>query len=576
MKKILFLMVGLLGLAGLLFSSGCMKRSAKSPGAKKPAATGTEVSGRNYKEGLSDHSRQNFAGKLPSYPSSEGKRKGYLEREKRRSYPYTPPSRGFTPTTVPSQIPQPDGRGPEQGNSEQYTHYGFQPFKDPQKDSLSTFSIDVDSASYTIARKKIESGILPPPASVRPEEFINYFQYRYPGPQKGPFGAAIDGAPSPFRKGLYVVRVGIQGKILAAHERKPANLVFLIDTSGSMNRWDKIDLIKKSLALLVKGLRPEDRIGICTYAGNASVALEPTSGRDKGRILEALGNLRASGSTRMGQGVLMAYNYAMRTYMKGGINRVIVCSDGDANVGPRSHGEMLKTIGEYQKEGITLSTIGFGMGNYKDTMMEQLANKGNGNYYYVDKLSEAKRIFVDQIQGTLQVIAYDTKIQVEFNPQKVKKFRLIGYENRKIAHKDFRNDQVDAGEVGAGHSVTALYEVSLKDGVLKSLEGAKTKEDRDSLLSNFLVLRLRYKEEADSKSKELSFSFQNFYSHFEEAPQNFRLAAVVGETAEVLRKSPYAKSNLSFVLEMARTAVSSSEIERDFISLLEKAVRLMG
>ncbi|RME89175.1 MAG: VWA domain-containing protein, partial [Planctomycetota bacterium] len=332
-------------------------------------------------------------------------KKSYPLRKKvaASGYVYQP---SLSPTSTPSSEPQKPS--PSQ---EEYTHYGFRPFHLASQKPLSTFSVDVDTGSYTLFRKKLEMGMLPPPAMVRVEEWVNYFDYAYPRPQQQDFAAYIGVVPSPFRKGYHLVRIGLQGREVA--QKKARNLVFLIDTSGSMNRRDKIDLVKKSLAYLVKNLSERDRIAICTYAGNVSVALEPTSGKEKERIREALERLRAFGSTKMGAGILLAYDYAMRGFIPGGVNRVIVCSDGDANVGPRSFGEILKLVDEYRREGVTLTTLGFGTGNYRDTLMEQLANKGNGNYYYIDKLEEAKRIFGKNLSATLDTLGYDGKIQVE-------------------------------------------------------------------------------------------------------------------------------------------------------------------
>ena len=352
-----------------------------------------------------------------------------------------------------------------QSNSEGYENYGVNPFLDPRQDPLSTFSIDVDTGSYTIARRKLREGGLPPAASVRVEEFVNYFDYSYPTPDgQVPFAVAMEAAPSPFEPDTTLLRVGIQGQTIDQEDRKPIHLVFLVDTSGSMQSADKIGLLKKSLKLLVNNLHEDDTVAIATYAGWTEKVLEPTSAEDTGRIFDALDRLEANGSTAMSSGLQLAYDMAYEQLDDDSVTRVIVLSDGDANVGASSHEEILRQIGDRAREGVTLSTIGFGMGNYKDTTMEQLANKGDGNYYYIDTLEQAEKVFEEDLLGTLFVIAKDVKIQVEFDPKEVESYRLVGYENRDVADKDFRNDAVDAGEIGAGHRVTALYEVKLRSG----------------------------------------------------------------------------------------------------------------
>ena len=362
------------------------------------------------------------------------------------------------PAAVPAEAE------PRAANTEQYVDHGVRQWEDPDEDHLSTFSIDVDTASYTIARRKLKQGRLPPPASVRTEEFINYFEYDYApptGPQ--PFAVHMEAAPSPFEPKLHLLRIGIKGEEAKGKERKPVHLTFLVDTSGSMRSRDKIGLLKRSLRFLVDQLEQGDTVALCTYAGSVRKVLDPTGMQRRDEIHAAIEALDAGGSTAMASGLELAYKLAYANIEGEAVNRVIVCSDGDANVGRTEHGPMLKSIRHYAEEGVTLSTIGFGMGNYKDHRMEQLADKGNGNYYYIDTFSEAKKVFGKQLMGTLQVIAKDVKIQVDFDSGLVEKYRLVGYENRDIADRDFRDDRVDAGEIGAGHTVTALYELELAE-----------------------------------------------------------------------------------------------------------------
>lgn len=320
----------------------------------------------------------------------------------------------------------------------------------------------MDTASYSVARRYVMDGNLPPADLVRVEEFVNYFDAGYPSPSDIAFGIYADGAPSPFqRDGSYIVRFGVQGYQVSEEERKPATLTFVIDVSGSMEMENRLGLVKQSLQLLVDRLRPSDTVAIVVYGSNAYVVLNPTSGEDRNRILEAVYSLHTEGATNAEAGLRLGYQLAYQAFRPGAINRVILCSDGVANVGETGPDAILEEIRGYTETGITLTSVGFGMGNFNDVLMEQLADKGDGNYAYVDTLDEARRLFVDNLTSTLQVIAKDAKVQVDFNKEVVSRYRLIGYENRSVADQDFRNDAVDAGEIGAGHHVTALYAVIL-------------------------------------------------------------------------------------------------------------------
>ncbi|WP_438027082.1 vWA domain-containing protein [Sorangium sp. So ce233] len=456
---------------------------------------------------------------------------------------------------------------PEPQGSETYRDYGVNPVEDPAKDRLSTFAIDVDTASYAIARRKILEGALPPYQAVRAEEFLNYFDYGYASPATGPFAVHLAAAPSPFTVGHHLVRVAVQGKRVPVKDRTPVHLVYLVDTSGSMQSPDKIELAKKSLRMLTESLKPGDTVALCTYAGSVREVLAPTGLESKGKILAAIADLTAGGSTAMASGIDLAYNLAERTLVKGHVNRVVVLSDGDANVGPTSHDEILKTIKRARDKGITLSTIGFGQGNYKDLMMEQLANQGDGNYAYIDSEAQARRVFSEQVGGMLQVIARDVKIQVEFDPDLVKTYRLIGYENRNVADRDFRNDKVDAGEIGAGHSVTALYDVELKPSALR---GGATP----------VVVRLRHKAPLGSNAAEetvVRMAPGAIAPTFDAAPADLRFASAVAGFSEILRHSPHARSwRLSDVEKIARGAASSKGDQQEFIGVVRRAGALAG
>jgi Ca-activated chloride channel family protein len=455
-----------------------------------------------------------------------------------------------------------------------FEHYGVNPFIDTEDDHLSTFAMDVDTASYTVARRYVNEGHLPPKDAVRVEEFVNYFAQSYPGPEEGEgaFAIHLEGAPSAFGgENYYLMRVGIQGKRIPDEDRKDAVLTFVIDVSGSMDRENRLGLVKRALRLLVEELRPTDKVGIVVYGSTAYPVLEPTSAEDVDRILRAIDQLRPDGSTYAEAGLREGYRMASSAYEPGAINRVILCSDGVANVGKTGADSILKVIAEYADGDITLSTVGFGLGNYNDVLMEQLADKGNGNYAYVDTLDEARRIFVENLTGMLQVIAKDSKIQVDFNPEVVSRYRLLGYENRAVADDDFRNDEVDAGEVGAGHSVTALYEV-------------KFHKDANAEPGRALTVHVRYQDPDDGQVSEVAREFwrDDFQASFEEASPMFRLTAAVAEYAEILRESYWAQEgNLDAVLAVAQFAggalAADEALEKEvaeFVWLVAKAKNL--
>ncbi|TET32727.1 MAG: DUF3520 domain-containing protein [Planctomycetota bacterium] len=447
--------------------------------------------------------------------------------------------------------------------------YGVNPFIDADEDHLSTFAIDVDTAAYAVARRYLNGGHLPPKNAVRTEEFVNYFKYYYRPPVEYPFAIHVEGAPSKFgKKGIHkLLKIGIKGKDIGKEERKDAVLTFVIDVSGSMNTGNRLGLVKQSLRLLVDRMRDGDRIGIVVYGTNARTVTKPLPMGYREALLATIDRLRAEGSTNAEQGLMYGYKMARKFFRKGCINRIILCSDGVANNGATRAETILKRVKEYARGGIYLSAIGFGMSNYNDVLMEKLADRGNGNYAYVDTLDEAKRVFVENLTGTLQVIAKDVKIQVDFNPEVVRSYRLLGYENRDVADRDFRNDQVDGGEVGAGHMVTALYELKMHNGA----EG------------KIGTVHVRYKDpdnnDAVSEVKR-SIDSSAFAATFEEASQSFRLAAAAAEFSEILRESYWAKgSDLGAVLALAKSVAPEFDNDKDvleFVELVANAKKLKG
>ncbi|MCH8810201.1 MAG: von Willebrand factor type A domain-containing protein [Gemmatimonadetes bacterium] len=452
---------------------------------------------------------------------------------------------------------------------------------------LSTFGIDVDRASYSNVRRFIRSGQLPPADAVRIEELINYFTYDLPNPEgPDPFLVQTEVGPAPWNPMHRLVRIGIQGRRINTADLPPSNLVFLVDVSGSMQPANKLPLLKSALGMLVNQLRPQDRVAIVVYAGAAGLVLEPTSGADKEAILEALTRLEAGGSTAGGAGLRLAYDVARKHHMEGGNNRVILASDGDFNVGPSSDAEMIRLIEERRDEGTFLTVLGFGTGNLQDAKMEQIADHGNGNFAYIDSVHEAQKVLVQEFGGTLYTIAKDVKIQVEFNPAHVKAYRLIGYENRMLAAEDFNDDRKDSGDLGAGHTVTALYEV-IPTGVdsgtairgLDELRYQRT-DERVSLResSEMLFVKLRYKDPDGSRSRLLSHAVRDTDVDFDVAPSSdFTFAASVAAFGMVLRDSEYrGAADLAAVLRWARSSVGPDHegYRKEFVRMVEEAQRL--
>lgn len=410
-----------------------------------------------------------------------------------------------------------------------FKDYGTNPFIDTEDDHLSTFGMDVDTASYSVTRRYLRDGYLPPPEAVRVEEFVNAFDYNYRSPSAEAFAVHIDGAPSRFGEGkrLQLLRIGVQGRVVPDENRKDAMLTFVIDVSGSMDMENRLELVKRALTLLVEQLRPGDKVAIVVYGSRARIVLPHTGIEGREEILGAIHSLAPEGVTNAEEGLRLGYSLASRNARVNGINRIILCSDGVANVGETGADGILRTIRSHVEEGITLTTLGFGMGNFNDVLMEQLANNGDGSYAYIDTLNEAKRVFVENLTGTLQLIAKDAKVQVDFNPQVVSRFRLLGYENRRLDHEDFRDDKADGGEIGSGHSVTALYEIKLHEGATGQLATVFIRhEDPDT--------------RRISEINEEIFTTQ-LNKTFEAASPEFQLAATVAEFAEILRESFWAQ-----------------------------------
>ena len=449
-----------------------------------------------------------------------------------------------------------------------FKNYGVNPFIDTEDDHLSTFATDVDTGSYTVVRRFLHDGHLPPEKAVRVEEFVNYFKYDYPAPQEDVFRVYAEAAPWKFgtgRKNSYLLRLGLKAMQISEENRKPAVLTFVIDVSGSMGRENRLGLVKKALRMLVERLREEDRIGIAVYGSRGRKVMGHRRLDEKDEILATIESLHASGSTYAEEGIRIGYEMAESAYRKGYINRVILCSDGVANVGRTGADAILEVIKKKAEKGITLSAIGFGMGNYNDVLMERLGDKGNGHYAYIDTIVEAKRIFEDNLTSTLQVVARDVKVQVDFNPKVVRSYRLIGYENRDVPDEKFRDDKYDGGEVGAGHSVTALYELKLWPGKKGTVATTYVRyKDADTMVATEFNSSIATEDFTPLADKEIDTGFTTASSF------DFRLATVAAEFAEILRKSYWAKgARLSDTLHRAQAVLHERAGDPDIIELVD-------
>jgi len=468
----------------------------------------------------------------------------------------------------------------EETKGERYAEINENPFLETKYAPLSTFSIDVDTASYSNVRRYINDGNLPPKDAVRIEELVNYFEYDYPQPVGNvPFSVTNEVAVCPWNTKHKIVSIGLQGKKIALDNTPPSNLVFLLDVSGSMNSPDKLPLLKQGLKILTNQLKPQDRVAIVVYAGSSGLVLPSTN--DKNQILRSLDNLEAGGSTNGGQGIQLAYKVAQENFINNGNNRVILATDGDFNVGLTGDDELVKMIEQKRQGNIFLSVLGFGSGNLNDSMMEKLSNKGNGNYAYIDSAEEARKALGQQVAGTLYTIAKDVKIQVEFNPAKVAGYRLLGYENRLLANRDFNDDKKDAGEIGAGHSVTALYEIVPagqkveNDGI--ELKYSQVQPSDTNFSDELLTVKLRYKEPKENDSKLLIIGLLDKSVSIENASDNLKFASAVAQFGLLMRDSRF-KGNSSFasLKNLANSSLGNDlkGYRNDFIQLVNKANRM--
>ncbi|MBF0266041.1 MAG: VWA domain-containing protein [Gammaproteobacteria bacterium] len=474
---------------------------------------------------------------------------------------------------------------PQEKNTENYLNYQENAIQLVSEKPLSTLSIDVDTASYSNTRRLLMQGKLPPKDAVKTEELINYFNYSYQTAKNldSPFSVTTEIAPSPWNDNKKLLHVGIKGYDIDKANLPDANLVFLVDVSGSMKRPEKLGLVKQSLKLLVNQLDENDKISLVVYAGAAGVVLEPTSITKKHKIIQAIDNLQAGGSTNGEAGILAAYNMAEQGRSKDSINRIIICSDGDMNVGKTSISALKQLIEQKRKSGVALTTLGFGSGNYNYALMEQLADVGNGNAAYIDNLLEAQKVLVNEMSSTLLTIAKDVKIQIEFSPL-VKEYRLIGYENRLLKREDFNNDKVDAGEIGAGHTVTAIYEIALAENANSSsidplrYQNNKKQEvnDETNNYNNELAfVKIRYKEPNEDKSKLITHivNKQNMLSSINQTSDNYRFSASVAAFAQKLRNSSYIKLSYQDIISLAQQAKGKDDYgyRAEFIKLAQLA-----
>ena len=484
---------------------------------------------------------------------------------------------GYTKGGVRREFPY---RPRDEWNTEEYDRIYENRFLLALENPLSTFSIDVDTASYSNVRRFINSNQFPYKDAVRIEEMINYFSYDYPQPQKDhPFSITTEISTCPWNVSHRLIHIGLQGRTMESKNLPASNLVFLLDVSGSMGQPNKLPLLQKAFRLLVNELGPEDRVSIVVYAGAAGLVLPSTEANKKETIASAIERLSAGGSTAGGAGIKLAYKVAQENYIRDGNNRIILATDGDFNVGVSSTSELVRMIEDYRKKGIFLTILGFGMGNYKDGRMEQLADKGNGNYFYVDNLMEAKKVFVNDMRGTLFTIAKDVKLQLEFNPAKVKAYRLIGYENRMLRKEDFADDTKDAGELGAGHTVTALYEV-IPYGSKEEIPGTDELKYQNNKISpkafknkEILTLKLRYKEPSAEKSQLIVHPLLDDSVVLARTSDNFKFSAAVAAFGMMLRDSEF-KGDASYesVLELARDGKGEDRFgyRAEFIQLVER------
>jgi Ca-activated chloride channel family protein len=469
-----------------------------------------------------------------------------------------------------------------QTDNENYSHNSDNPINLVSQQPVSTFSIDVDSASYSNVRRILNQGSLPQPDAVRVEEMVNYFSYQYPQPTDAPFSVYKEVGPSPYNEGKHLIHIGIQGEKIINETRPSANLVFLIDVSGSMNSANKLGLLKNALIMLSKQLNENDNVAIVVYAGAAGTVLAPTAGDNTAAISDALQRLSAGGSTNGAAGIELAYRLAQQSFVKGGINRVILATDGDFNVGTVNQQALKNKIEKQRESGVSLSILGFGRGNYNDALMQELAQNGNGNAFYIDTLNEARKVLVEELSSTLFTIAKDVKIQIEFNPDLVSEYRLIGYETRALKREDFNNDKVDAGDIGAGHTVTAIYEITLVDSKQQSMDPLRyeskiVKETKKTQLNNELAyLKLRYKLPAEESSKliEIAIKESEIKTSLQLTSNNYQFSAAVAGFAQLLRGANNLGSmDINKIISMAQNSKGEDKYgyRSEFINMVKLA-----
>jgi len=557
--------LAVLGLLGLLLgacSTGSpevaprVETETKTTGAAKPVAPSPE---RTAHDALTKHKLE-MDGRLG-------------ETLRHRSMPATV---GVAPYEL--QLPA------EPTDRENYGHFDDNPVKRAAETPVSTFSIDVDTGAYSNVRRFLNRGSLPVKDAVRIEEMINYFSYDYPLPKDKtrPFSVTTEISKTPWNKNTHLLRIGLKGYDIAAEKLPPANLVFLVDISGSMMSPDKLPLLKSGLKLLVQKLRAQDKVSLVVYAGNTGVILEPTSGDQKGKILAALEGLTAGGSTNGGAGITLAYAMAEQGFIKNGINRVLLATDGDFNVGTVSFEALKNMVENKRKTGVSLTTLGFGTGNYNDRLMEQLADVGNGNYAYIDNLNEANKVLVNEMSSTLETIAKDVKIQIEFNPAVVAEYRLVGYENRVLKREDFNNDKIDAGDIGAGHTVTALYEITLVGSKGQSVDPLRYSSEKtvSGNKDELAWLRLRYKLPDSDTSKLIEQPLKTAdIKDADKTSTDFRFAAAVAAFGQQLRGGKYT-GDLGYddILKLAQEARGQDAFgyRGEFVTLVNLAKSLDG
>ena len=472
---------------------------------------------------------------------------------------------------------------PQQRNAETYKEIKENSFVAVAQQPVTTFSADVDRAAYANVRRIIGYGQIPPKDAVRIEEMVNYFDYDYPAPEEGsvsPLRVSPELAPAPWNPNHLLLRIGLQAKKIDLAQAPPSNIVFLIDVSGSMDEENKLPLLQSSFKLLLGQLRPDDKVAIVTYANGTKVALPSTSVKDKEKIIKVLDNLYASGGTSGGRGIQLAYEQAQKSFIKNGNNRIILATDGDFNIGINNTTDLEKFIEKQRESGIYMSVLGFGMGNYRDDMAEIIADKGNGNYAYIDNITEAKKVLVNELSGTLFAVAKDVKLQLEFNPKYVKEYKLIGYENRMLANEDFTNDKKDAGEIGAGHTVTALYELVPSDGKVAQSLRYQSQELNEKGKGNELgFLKIRYKDPKvkDAKSVEITEPLVFNKKALKETSTDYRFAASVAEFGILLRdNSNKANATYDQVIELAEGAIGKDPegYRKEFVRLV-KSVKML-